>query len=162
MTRVLAAFLISASFVTLDAQGPPPAATSRVPGLAERVRGAQKVVVATVTDVQARFDVNEFGDRLIVTEAALQVDESLKGNASQFERLDVEGGTIGDLTLSVSDMPTLRRGERAVFLLDATVSGSNRPHGRGTGVMKVDRNDVVEDTGMSLNDVRAAVRGAGR
>jgi hypothetical protein len=120
------------------------------------------VVVGTVTDLQSRFDVNQYGDRLIVTEATLDVEETLKGGPSALERVDLEGGSVGDLTLSVSDMPVLRRGDRAVFFLEATTTGSNRPHGRGLGVMKVDQNGIVEGTGMNLTDVRTEVRGAAR
>jgi hypothetical protein len=130
--------------------------------VATRARGAGRVVIATVTDVQPRFDVNEHGDRIIVSQAYLAVEESLKGAPAQVLPVDIEGGTIGDLTLSVSDMPALKKGDRAVFFLDATVSsaGAHKPHGRGLGVLRLDRSNHVEGTPVTLQDVKAAIRAA--
>ena len=137
------------------------AAGGRPVDLATRTRGANKVVVARVVDVTARFDVNEHGDRVIVTQALVEVEESLKGAPAQVLPVDVEGGTIGEMTLSVSDMPTLRSGERAVFFLNAaTASGTHRPHRRGLGVLKIDRTDHIEGSTASLDDVKLAVRAA--
>src|SRR6188472_3556445 len=70
--------------------------------------GADRVVVAEVTDVTPRFDVNEHGDRLIISRVLLQVEETLKVTASPIVEMDVEGGTIGDLTLKVSDLLVIR------------------------------------------------------
>jgi hypothetical protein len=83
-----------------------------------RAKGAQKIVVATVMSVTPTFETNKWGDRLIVSHADLKVEESLKGNAAQVLSLDVEGGTIGDLTLKVSDMEVLAPGDRGVFFVD--------------------------------------------
>ena len=58
----------------------------------------------------------------------------------------------------VSDLPTLRKGERGVFLLDADSSGKSRPHARGEGILKLDRNDRVTGTDLRLADVKASVK----
>jgi hypothetical protein len=71
----------------------------------------------------------------------------------------VEGGTVGDLTLRVSDMQELKEGERAVFFLDAD-GISNVPHGRGRGILKLDDNDHVQGSTLTLDQVKDAVRGA--
>jgi hypothetical protein len=127
--------------------------------MAERAQRSERVIVATVVDVAPVFDVNEFGDQLIVSKLTLRVDETMKGPADKSVELSVEGGTIGDLTLDVSDMPTLKRGERAAFFVDRAKDGSLVPHGRGQGIMKLDVSNRVEGSDLSLDDVRRAVRG---
>ena len=139
------------------AQGGPPE------DVASRARGAGKVVVARILDVRAQFESNQFGDRLIVSHAVLEVLETLKGAPEPVMNVAVEGGTVGDLTLRVSDLPSLEEGERAVFFLDATARGEHVPHGRGQGVaLKLDADDHVEGTQMSLSDVREHVSNANR
>ena len=135
-------------------------AATVVVAVTARARGATRVVVAEVTDVTPRFDVNEHGDRLIISRVLLQVEETLKGTASPIVEMDVEGGTIGDLTLKVSDLPVIRRGERGVFFLSAATAGVHRPNGRGDGILKLDASNRVAGEALSLSDVRAAVRSA--
>lgn len=130
------------------------------PDIAPRAKGAGKVVVATVTDVTAEFGENEFGDRLIYSQVTLEVDETLKGVHESTVVVTVEGGTVGDTTLTVSDMPGLVRGQRAVLFLDQSSGGGNVPHGRGRGVLKINPDDRVDGTSISLADVRAAVKTA--
>src|SRR2546422_11385954 len=82
-----------------------------------RAKGAQKIVIATVLAVTPTWDTNKYGDRLIVSHADLKVEESLKGSAPQVLSLDVEGGTVGDITLRVSDMDSIAPGDRGVFFV---------------------------------------------
>lgn len=127
-----------------------------------RAKGAKKVVVATVVDVQSTFDVNEYGDRLIVSHASLQVDETMKGTREEAVMVTVEGGTVGELTLKVSDMPTMVKGDRAVMFLDEANRGGYVPHGRGLGVLKLDSGNRVAGTSLTLDEIRNMVaQGAG-
>src|SRR5688500_4537972 len=125
--------------------------------IAGDAKKADKVLVAVVEDVSPRFAVNEFGDRLIVSEVWLRVEETLKGTHLNLVPMEVEGGTVGDVTLRVSDLPALQKGERGVFLLD-TATGKNRPHGRGDGILKLDRSDRVAGTNMRLADLKASLQ----
>ena len=125
-----------------------------------RAKGAGRVVVASITDVQARFDVNADGDRLIVSEATLHVEETLKGPHVPSLRMTVEGGTVGDLSLSVSDMPTIEKGERTVLFLKQMPDGDHVPSGRGQGILKINSENTVEDSNLSLDDVKRMVRDA--
>ncbi len=136
------------------------ASSGRPVDLGTRARGAQRIVVATVADVQPRFDVNEHGDRLIVSQAWLNVSETLKGPFASSVGVDIEGGTIGDLTLDVSDMPRVKRGQRAVFFLDATSTGVHKPHGRGLGILMLDSAGHVDNAALSLGDVKALIQSA--
>jgi len=128
--------------------------------LTSLARGADRVVVATVTRVAPVFQTNEFGDELIVSRTHLHVDAVLKPDRRTDEQtlvLEVEGGTIGDLTLEVSDLPTLQRGERAVVFLRRNSRGAIVPHGRGHGILKLDASDRIKGTQLTLSTVRQAV-----
>ena len=154
MRTVLALLVVCATVVTTSAS------TERPVDVGTRAKRAERIVVAVVEDVIPRFDVNEFGDRLIVSQAWVRVSETLKGTQADVLSVDVEGGTIGDLTLTVSDMPSLRKGDRAVFFLDSNKAGANKPHDRGQGVLKVDAGGRVQGVNMTLSDLRSTVRAA--
>jgi hypothetical protein len=149
MRSVLTAVLVSVVAVTAGA--------AQSDDVADHAKKSDRVVVGVVEDVSARFGVNDFGDRLIVSDVWLRVQETLKGAPQNLVPVEVEGGTVGDLTLRVSDLPVFQKGDRAVFLLDA-VAGRNRLHGRGKGVLKLDRSDRVAGTDLRLSDIRASVR----
>jgi hypothetical protein len=134
------------------------AQTGRAPSHAARARDAQNVVLARVVEVQPRFETNRHGDRLIVSGLVLEVEETWKGPHQQIALAAIEGGSIGSLTLRVSDMPTLREGDRAVFFLDRGASGEHVPHGRGAGVLKLGADARVVGTGETVDEVRRAVR----
>jgi hypothetical protein len=121
--------------------------------LPERVQGANIVVVATARSVKASWRDNAFGDRLIVSRYVLEVHETLKGNAPAVVSLDLEGGTLDGFTLHVSSLPMLEPGERAVFFLDAG-NGAYQSHLRGQGVLKLDDQDVVRGSSLTLDEIR--------
>jgi hypothetical protein len=119
----------------------------------ERATGAERVVLASVEDVTATYEINEHGDRLIVSHARLKVEEALKG-ANAPLTLDYEGGTIDGVTLHVSSLPTLQTGERAVFFVTRGPRGEFKPHLRGQGILKLDREDRVPHSSLTLDDLR--------
>jgi hypothetical protein len=153
MRRVLVFLLLCASGTVAASSGPPVS-------IETRARGAQRIVVGTIVDVHSRFQANEFGDRLIVTEAVVEVVETLKGPPSTMLSMTVEGGTVGELTLHVSDMPAVSRGERAMLFLNGTPAGTHTPHGRGLGVLKLDAAGRVADSADTLADLRGRIRSA--
>jgi hypothetical protein len=137
------------------------AASQRPVDIPERFRGADHAVVAHVARAASRFDRNKWGDQLIVTRLQLQVDEVLKGAPAALVELDVEGGTVGDLTLEVSDMPTLRTGDRGVFFLKKSAdTGAFLPHLRGQGILRLDDTDRVPGSSLTLDTIRQAGRSA--
>jgi hypothetical protein len=125
-----------------------------------RAKGATSIVVATVLDVDADFGTNEFGDRLILSQVSFQVDETMKGPRQATGVMTLEGGTVGDLSLDVSDMPRMQTGERAVLFLVSARAAGYVPYGRGAGVMKLDGENRVPGTDLTLSDIRAAVQAA--
>ena len=126
--------------------------------LQTRARGAERVVVGRVASVDASWQVNDFGDRLIVSLVRVTVDETLKGQTQQSVDVEVEGGTIGELTLRVSDLTTLRPGERAVFYLTRSRRGTLVPYLRGQGLLKLDGANRVAGSSTTLDQIRVAAR----
>ena len=137
-------------------------AQSSVPvPLVDRARGAAQVIVGRVTAVNPVWQVNEFGDRLIVSVVRVAVDETLKGDAQASVDVEVEGGTIGGLTLHVSDEESFAPGDRAVFYLRRSARGAFVPHLRGQGTLKLDRNSRVRNSSLTLDEIRRTVSAAG-
>ena len=131
--------------------------------LADRARGAEQVVVGRVTSVTASWRQNDFGDRLIVSTVHVMVDETLKGSSQSAIDVEVEGGTIGGLTLRVSDLKTFAPGDRAVFYVQRNRRGALIPHRRGLGLQKLDNAGRVYGSGVTLEQIRREVRaGAAR
>lgn len=122
--------------------------------LDQRAQGADRVLVGTVVDTQAAYRVNAHGDRLIVTRARLKVESHWKGGGASVVDVDIEGGTVEGVTLAVSDLPTLVRGERAIFFLRGRPDGAFEPHLRGQGVLKLDTQNMVRGTRLSLDEAR--------
>ena len=135
---------------------------SQGPGadVGSRAKGADRVVVAKVTDVHSRFDVNQWGDQLIVSDVDLDVEETLKGAPKSKVSVTIEGGTVGDITLDVSDMPSMKKNDRAVLFLNEEPGGKHLPWGRGNGVMKLDGANNVEESDETLDDVKRKVKDA--
>ena len=128
--------------------------------LVDRARGATKIVLATVVELDAAFGENEFGDQLILTHVTMQVSETMKGAHETDMVVTLEGGTIGDLTLDVSDMPKMTKGQRAVLFLTITPPVPMCRHHRGSSVMNVSADDQVTGTGLTVSELRAAIKAA--
>jgi len=128
--------------------------------LTERARGAERVVVGHVAAVRPEWRTNEFGDRLIVSVVRVTVDETLKGQIQPAVDVEVEGGTVGDVTLRVSDLASLASGDRAVFYLRRNVGGAFVPHLRGQGLLKLDRSDRVPGSSLTLQEIRRTAAAA--
>ena len=94
-------------------------AQERAVPLETRARGAERVIVGRVASVDAAWQVNDFGDRLIVSAVRVTVDETLKGQTQQTVDVEVEGGTIGDLTLQRFGFDDLQARREGGLLLDA-------------------------------------------
>lgn len=132
------------------------------PDAAGLVGSAEVVVVAEIEELRARFERNRHGDQLIVSDVYARVQESLRGShVSALIVTTIEGGTIGDLTLRVSDLPQLTPGDRAVMLLDSAGPGRFAVRGRGRGLLRL-KGERIEGSALTLADVRRAARGARR
>jgi len=154
MRKALLAVVLTCASTAVYAEVGPPV------DVAVRARGASRIVVGRVVDVHAQFETNKFGDQLIVSSALVEVLETLKGNPAATVRVSVEGGTVGDLTLKVSDLPAMYTGDRAVFFLDQGAGDNHVPHLRGRGILKLADSDRIEGSTLTLAELRQQVRSA--
>ena len=63
---------------------------------------------------------------LIVSKVWLGVSEVVRGSSISSVSVDIEGGTLGGMTMRVSDLPEMKPGARALFLLGQLPDGSAR------------------------------------
>lgn len=70
-----------------------------------RSEEATHVLVGKVLRVDSFFAMNRWGDTLIRSEVRIQVEQALKGSLDNAILFTVDGGTVGDVTLKVSDIP---------------------------------------------------------
>ena len=153
LLRVIGTFaVLLAATSNIRAQAPIP--------LLERARGAERVVVGRAASSTPIWQVNEHGDRLIVSVVRVAIEETLKGSTTAVLDVEIEGGTIGDLTLNVSDQAPFVPGERAVLYLRRTPRGTFSPHLRGQSLLKVDASNRVQGSSLTLADIRRELAAA--
>jgi hypothetical protein len=128
--------------------------------LVERARGAERIILGRVASVSQEWRVNDFGDRLIMSVVRVAVEETLKGDSQASADIEVEGGTVGGLTLHVSDQQSFAPGDRAVFYLARSRRGAMVPHLRGQGTLKLDRTSRVPNSSLTLEEIRRTVAAA--
>ncbi len=119
-----------------------------------RARGAERVVVGTIDRVVPMVVQNQHGDQLIVSRTTVVVEEVLQGSPTQMLTVDIEGGTLGDLTLEVSDMPSVKLGDRGIFFVRPSAGGSHVLHRRGEGLLRLRQNEVIDRPGLTLDSIR--------
>jgi hypothetical protein len=160
--RVLALAIVASPGVGCDTaptpsekesiRSPVQAGPARGASLVDRLRGAERVVIGTVRSVVPYRGTNEHGDHLILSRISVDVEEPLRGDAAGPVTFELEGGTLGELTLDVSDLPKLKRGERCLFALRrARGLDAWLPSGRGNGILRL-------EPGADLQPLRQAER----
>ena len=158
-----ARILVAVALTFVGFSGSVTASGGRPVDIPTRIKGADLVVVASAGQISPAWRRNAFGDQLIVSEVVLQVEESLKGTAQPTTLMELEGGTIGGVTMRVSNLPDMRPGERAVLFLNrSTASPVFVPHLRGLGILKLDRDNHVQGSSLRLDDIRSMARGVAR
>jgi len=126
-------------------------ATSVIPPTFEGlVDSATEIFVGTVVSRECRWVDTPWG-RVIFTFVTFRIEESLKGGSRGQTTLRFRGGTVGDVTISVADMPEFQVGNRdLIFVGDRTAVSPlvGFMHGRfrirhdaKSGVDRVDKHD---------------------
>ena len=138
------------------------AASGRQVDIGERIKGAERVVVAKAIKVTPEWRTNEHGDKLIISQVTLEVEETFKGAPTNQMSLDIEGGTLDGVTLMVSSQQPVNAGDRAVFMLDMKPSGGHVPHLKGQGVLKLDSNNNIQGSDLRLDDIRRLAASNGK
>jgi hypothetical protein len=145
---------LGVTLVVMTLSGGTAAADPPAEILSAGITRAAFTVVGTVTETRAARRRSSFGDEVIVTTAIVQVTERLRGIAPSWVPIEVEGGTVGEVTMEVSDTPLLRRGDRALFLVDRLKDGRYVPHDRGRGIAPLLPDDRIKDSSLTLEAVR--------
>ena len=99
------------------AVSPTAASTVIPPTFSELISNASEVFVGRVESRESRW-LTLHGRLAIFTDVTFRVEESLKGVHQQRTTLRFRGGTVGDVTLSVSDMPQFEVGDRDLIFVE--------------------------------------------
>jgi hypothetical protein len=119
---------------------------------AQLVKTAQRIFIGNVAGVESfRADLRD-GAR-IRTRVTFTVDETLRGSGGVIV-LEFLGGTVGDLTLEVADMPQFVAGERYVVFARDGDRWVNPVVGFDQGLLRVSR-DARDGTARVLTAAHA-------
>ena len=133
-------FLICIIFVIATAAH---ATTVERLGLEDLVKKARTIVVGKVTGSRTYWSAN---GKLILTDYTINVDESLKGQASRSMAVTTIGGKVGDIELHVSGMPKFQQGENAVVFVEQS-GAFQTVVGLGQGKFSVTNGEVSNRIG---------------
>jgi hypothetical protein len=59
-------------------------------------------------------------DKIILTEVTVKTEEYLKGYEGDVVKFTIHGGTVGDVTMTMSESPNFKVGEKVLLFLKAT------------------------------------------
>lgn len=133
--RLVAVVLVAAvGSATLAAQSVDPIGGKlSVEQLTDR---AAAIVVGTVVSRRAEWE-HSGASKLIITKITIAIEQSVKGSVAGTLVVDVVGGTIGDQTLTVSDIPEFRVGDRDVLFLNLHPHAVSPLVGANQGLFRV-------------------------
>ncbi len=120
----------------------------------EIVARADVVFVGDVVDVRP-FVVTTRGETIVKTRVVFSVRDAIWGTTSSLEILEFLGGEVGDLQLSVAEMPTFAVGERRV-IFSYRKRSINPVVGFTQGAMRVQPDAAGVDRVMTLDRVPVA------
>ena len=113
------------------------------------ITASSAVVVGVVRGSKPIRGSNDY----ITTTHTIQKTRVLKGaHAAGYVTITIPGGTVGDLSMSVSYLPRLNPGNKVLLLLDA--SGNLRP---GQTVYRLTDADNLEQTSVSLTTIQGLI-----
>ncbi len=105
----------------------------------ELVRGSAAVVQGQVLKVSSFWDAS---GRVIMTEAQIQVEEKVFGNAPSVVVVRTFGGTVDGYTVEAQGFPTFRAKERLLLYLEAEKDGASRVAGYQQGQFRIVRDQA--------------------
>jgi hypothetical protein len=138
--------------------GLPAGATSvRAPDFDTLVDRADLIFTGRVVSQRSEWS-SLGGQRSIVTFVSFAVEKVLKGKADSVMALQFLGGTVGDVTMDVAEMPSFKTGERAVLFIENNGLAASPVIGFFHGRFPLRRNgagrdEVLKHDGELLADV---------
>lgn len=152
--KIVRSFLLTVCFLAAISAS---ATTVIPPTFDELVGRAELIFEGTVKDVRAQW-VGEGSQRHIMTYVTFDVAENVKGQAPQTYTLQMLGGTVGDMTMEVTDTPKFAPGDRDILFVENNgrqfVPLVGIMHGRfhiardaqtGNEILADDHGDVLRD-----------------
>jgi Matrixin len=105
------------------------------------------ILIGRVDEAEGFFGVNDRGDQLIFSRVRVKVERWIKGRDGNSIEFIVEGGSVGDLALKVSEYPEFSRGERYRLSLDKIGHA-----------FKFREGEVIEEAGISGKPVKPTLQ----
>ena len=122
----------------------------------ELVRDSAAVVQGQVLKVSSFWDST---GRVIVTEAQIQVEEKIFGNAPSVVVVRTFGGTVDGYTVDAHGFPTFRAKERLLLYLEAEKDGASRVAGYQQGQFRIVRDQAGVEMAIPAVDSEVNVIG---
>jgi hypothetical protein len=133
------------------------AATTMVPvTFPELVNNAELIFIGEVVDQRAAWEDSRDG-RSIITIVTFNVTRVLKGRAGLTTQLTFLGGTIGDVTMTVSGMPQFHVGDRDVLFAGPAANAVSPLVGFAQGRVRIERDARTGADRVRTYDGRALV-----
>lgn len=127
-------FPLLAVAVFAFAAGPAAASTFLALDQAELVAQADAVVQGRIVEVQSFWNPEHTA---ILTEAVLEVEDSVVGSAPAYVNLRTFGGQVGNYRIVAHGFPTFQLGERMVLFLEPEQDGAQRVLGYQQGQYRI-------------------------
>ena len=121
------------------------------PTFDQLVAQAEVIFQGSVTDIRSEW-IGEGAQRHIVSYVTFKVEDQLKGEPGSSYTIRMFGGTVGDVTMAVSDAPKFAVGDRNILFVENNGTQFIPLVGIMHGRFKVERNK-------SGNDVIVAAEG---
>lgn len=126
------------------------------PTFDELVSRAQIIFQGEVVDRRSEWETTAQG-RNIITHVTFRVANVLKGRAGTAVQLTFLGGTVGDTTLAVSEMPRFLVGDRDVLFVSPELRAVSPLVGFAYGRYRIVRNAVTGADEVRTHDGQAIV-----
>lgn len=78
---------------------------------------ATHILIGKVKKVESYYDVNKWGDELIFSKVTVKVKKKIKGKVDDYVSFVVEGGSVAEITLKVSNYPLFKEDEEIKLYL---------------------------------------------
>jgi hypothetical protein len=118
------------------------------------VRGSAAVVQGEVLKVSSFWDAT---GRIIVTEALVQVEEKVFGEAPSVVVVRTFGGTVNGFTVEAHGFPKFQARERLLLYLEPEKGGASRVAGYQQGQFRIVRDKAGVEYAVPTVDERASI-----